>query len=73
MNTYNLTAFQVQNAVEQRIIDLDRPRMGLYLSAMVWKDMFEFSSDSVLLVLASEHYDAEEYIRNYDDFLREIR
>ena len=64
---------KVDNGYEQRIIDLDRPRMGLYLSTMVWKDMFEFSPDSVLLVLASEHYDTEEYIRNYDDFLREIR
>ena len=73
INVSGKSKVKVDNGYEQRIIDLDRPRMGLYLSAMVWKDMFEFSSDSVLLVLASEHYDAEEYIRNYDDFLREIR
>ena len=73
INVRGKSKVKVDNGYEQRIIDLDRPRMGLYLSAMVWKDMFEFSSDSVLLVLASEHYDAEEYIRNYDDFLREIR
>jgi len=51
---------------------LNRPRMGLYLSSMVWKDMYEFSPDSVLLVMASEHYDGAEYIRNYDDFKKEI-
>lgn len=73
INVSGKSKVKVDNGYEKRIIDLDRPRMGLYLSTMVWKDMFEFSPDSVLLVLASEHYDTEEYIRNYDDFLREIR
>ena len=73
INVSGKSKVKVDNGYEQRIIDLDRPRMGLYLSTMVWKDMFEFSPDSVLLVLASEHYDAEEYIRNYDDILRAIR
>lgn len=50
---------------------LDRPHTGIYLPAMVWKEMYDFSSDSVLLVLASTHYDANEYIRNYDDFTKE--
>ena len=63
INVSGKSKVKVDNGYEQRIIDLDRPRMGLYLSTMVWKDMFEFSPDSVLLVLASEHYDAEEYIR----------
>lgn len=48
---------------------LNRPHTGIYLPAMVWKDMYDFSEDSVLLVLASTHYDPEEYIRNYDDFV----
>ena len=39
---------------------------------MVWKDMYDFSEDSVLLVLASEHYDNTEYIRDYDRFAKEI-
>ncbi len=51
------------------IFCLNRPHTGIYLPAMVWKDMYDFSEDSVLLVLASEHYDAEEYIRNYDTFV----
>ena len=46
--------------------------MGLYLPAMVWKEMYDFSKDSVLLVMASEHYDPEEYIRDYDEFIREM-
>ncbi len=51
---------------------LDRPYIGLYLPAMVWKEMYDFSPDSVLLVLASEHYDPKEYIRDYSIFEREI-
>ncbi len=51
------------------IFSLNRPHTGIYLPNMVWKDMYDFSEDSVLLVLASEHYDAEEYIRDYDKFV----
>ena len=40
---------------------------------MIWKEMYDFSEDSVLLCLASEHYKSDEYIRNYDDFLRIVR
>lgn len=56
----------------EAIFCLNRPHTGIYLPRMVWKDMYDFSPDSVLLVLASEHYDAEEYIRNYEDFQKEI-
>ena len=56
----------------EAIYCLNRPHTGIYLPTMVWKDMYDFSEDSVLLVLASEHYDANEYIRNYDDFVKAI-
>ena len=46
--------------------------MGIYLPTMVWKEMYDFSEDSILLVLASEHYDSKEYIRDYSDFLKEV-
>ena len=72
INVSGKSKVKVDNGYEQDIIELNRPRMGLYLPTMIWKDMYDFSEDSVLLVLASEHYDAEEYIRNYDDFKREI-
>lgn len=51
---------------------LDKPHTGIYLPRMVWKDMYDFSPDSILLCLSSEHYDSGEYIREYDDFLKEI-
>lgn len=56
----------------EAIYCLNRPHTGIYLPTMVWKDMYDFSKDSVLLVLASEHYDNSEYIRDYEQFVKEI-
>ena len=56
----------------EAIFCLNRPHTGIYIPTMVWKDMYDFSADSVLLVLSSEHYDPDEYIRNYEDFQMEI-
>lgn len=53
----------------EAVFSLNRPHTGIYLPKMVWKDMYDFSEDSVLLCLASEHYDATEYIRDYDAFV----
>lgn len=47
---------------------LERPQTGLYIPPMLWKDMYGFRSGSVLLVLSNEHYDADEYIRDYEKF-----
>ncbi len=47
---------------------LDGSHKGVYLPAMLWKEMYDFSNDSILLVLASTVYDAEEYIRDYHEF-----
>lgn len=73
INVSGTSKVKVDNGYETEIIELNKPRMGLYLKTMVWKDMFDFSSDSVLLVLASEHYDGEEYIRDYDEYLKEVK
>ena len=56
----------------EAVFSLNRPHTGIYLPPMVWKDMYDFSPDSILLVLSSEHYDAEEYIRDHDEFVREV-
>lgn len=53
----------------EAIFSLNRPHTGIYLPKMIWKDMYDFSEDSVLLCLSSEHYDVEEYIRDYDEFV----
>ncbi len=47
---------------------LDQPHIGLFLDAMVWRTMHDFSLDCVLLVLANEHYDDSDYIRSYEYF-----
>ena len=73
INVSGTSKVKVDNGVEQAVIELNRPRMGLYLKTMLWKDMYDFSPDSVLLVLASEHYDGGEYIRDYEEYLKEIK
>ena len=73
INVSGTSKVKVDNGYETEIIELNKPRMGLYLKTMVWKDMYDFSPDSVLLVLASEHYDGEEYIRDYEEFLKEVK
>ena len=57
----------------EAVFSLNRAHTGIYLPEMVWKDMYDFSEDSVLLVLSSEHYDPEEYIRDYDTFVKMVQ
>ena len=73
INVAGESKVKVDNGFETQIISLDKPRMGLFLDTMVWKDMYDFSPDSILLVLCSEHYDGSEYIRDYDAYIKEIR
>ena len=54
----------------EAVFSLNRPHTGIYLPRMVWKDMYDFSKDSVLLCLSSEHYDPDEYIRDYNEFVK---
>lgn len=56
----------------EAVFYLNRPHTGIYIPTMVWKDMYDFSKDSVLLCLSSEHYNPNEYIRDYTEFVREI-
>ncbi len=72
INVSGTSKVRVDNGFEEEIIELNRPRMGLYLPTMLWKDMYEFSEDSVLLVLTNTHYDGKEYIRDYDEYLKEV-
>jgi len=70
INVCGTSKVKVDNGEESRVIELNRPRMGLYLKNNIWKDMYDFSPDSILLVLASEHYDEREYIRDYQEYLK---
>lgn len=69
INVAGTSKVKVDDGTKQKIFSLDRPHTGIFLPRMVWKDMYDFSEDSVLLVLASEHYDETEYIRSYSEYL----
>lgn len=72
INVSGTSKVRVDDGYNQEVVELNKPHMGVYLATMLWKDMYDFSHDSVLLVLASEHYDSSEYIRDYDEFLCEV-
>jgi dTDP-4-dehydrorhamnose 3,5-epimerase-like enzyme len=54
-------------------VTLDDPTRGLLLGSMVWRDLYDFSADCVLMVLADQLYDPADYITDYDEFIREVR
>jgi len=54
---------------EKSTINLHKKDEGLYIKNMIWREMFNFSADCVLLVLASNYYDENDYIRDYQNFL----
>ena len=53
-------------------IVLDSPMTGLEINDLMWREMHDFSADCVLMVLADRHYDETDYIRDYDEFIREV-
>lgn len=63
---------RLDNGREQKVVLLERPYEGLYVPNNMWREMFDFSPDAVLLVLASELYDEADYIRDYDEFLKTV-
>ena len=72
INVSGQSKVRIDYGNKEEIFILDKPHTGIYIPKMVWKDMYDFSEDSVLLVLASEAYDSKEYIRNYDDYINSI-
>ena len=72
INVGGTSKVRIDNGHSEAIIELNKPMMGLYIPTMVWKDMYDFSEDSILLVLASTHYNGQEYIRDYDEYKKEM-
>ncbi len=60
--------FTLDNGKERTTVHLNDPSKALYIKHNIWREFTNFSSDCVIVVLASEHYDENDYIRNYDDF-----
>lgn len=63
---------RLDNGKESKIVHLEKPYEGLYVSSNLWREMYDFSKDAVLMVLASEMYEESDYIRNYDEYLEYI-
>lgn len=64
--------FVLDDGCQKEEIVLTSPTTGLLIESLIWREIYDFSDDCVLLVLASQYYDEADYIRNYDDFLKEI-
>ncbi len=63
----------LDNGKEKKAVPLEKPYEGLYIANDMWREMYDFSSDAVLMVLASDFYDESDYIRNYDEFLKYVK
>ena len=72
INVGGTSKVRIDNGHSEAVIELNKPMMGLYIPTMVWKDMYDFSEDSILLVLASTHYNGQEYIRDYEEYKKEM-
>lgn len=70
INVAGRSKVRITDGKEEMVVELNRPKMGIYIPKMLWKDMYDFSPDSVLLVLANTHYDGEEYIREFEKYLK---
>lgn len=72
INVCGSSKVRVIDGKKDEVFVLDKPHTGIYLPKMLWKDMYDFSKDSILLVLASEVYDSSEYIRDFNEYIKEV-
>lgn len=70
---YGSCKIKLDNGHEKKVVPLEKPYEGLYVANNMWREMYDFSPDAVLMVLASELYNEEDYIRDYDVFLEMVR
>lgn len=57
----------------QQTVVMDSPHIGVELNGLIWHEMTDFTQDCVILVLAEEYYDPQDYIRDYEEFLRLVK
>ena len=70
---YGQCSVTVDDGTTRLEVQLDKPNIGIYLPPMIWGRQWQYSADAALLVFASEPYDSNDYIREYDAFLRAVR
>jgi len=64
--------FTLDDGCVKEVVHLSRPNEGLYVKGNIWRTFTNFSPDCVVMVLASMHYDEADYIRNYDEFMKDV-
>ena len=64
--------FVLDNGKQREEVVLDKSTTGLLINDLTWREMYDFSPDCVLMVLANEHYDESDYIRDYQEFLKAV-
>lgn len=65
--------FYFDDGYTKKNILLDDPTIGVLIEPLVWHEMYDFSEDCILMVLADDFYDEDDYIRNYDDFKKIVQ
>lgn len=65
--------FLLDDGNEKIEVLLDNPAQGLYIESFVWREMFDFSEDCVLMVLADSIYDEADYVRDYEEFTKMVK
>lgn len=64
---------RIDNGKKKSVYRLDTPSKGIFVDKMVWSEMYDFSPDAILMVLASGYYDEHDYIRDYHRFLELLK
>lgn len=59
----------LDDGIVRNVVTLDSPSRGLFIKQMIWREMYDFSADCVLGVMADKIYDEADYIRNYQEFI----
>lgn len=70
VNVAGKSKVMITDGTKKEIIELNKPMEAVYIPKMIWKEMYDFSTDSVLLVLSNTHYDGSEYIRDFEEYLQ---
>jgi dTDP-4-dehydrorhamnose 3,5-epimerase-like enzyme len=73
INIRGSSKIKVKNQNQEKVFVLDKPYKGIFLPKMIWKEMYDFSDDSILLCLASTRYNPNEYITDFCQFVRELK
>ncbi|MDC7290721.1 FdtA/QdtA family cupin domain-containing protein [Blautia schinkii] len=63
----------IDEDMSETVYELNEPKDAVYLPRMIWKEMYDFTPDSVLMVVTNEYYDTTEYIRDFGTYAEEIR